>query len=154
MRFEEKKISGGELAQLNIKEMEKGASILFYVGNFADRSSADFGDFKIVEGLLVDEKADNLDALVATAEGASFIPNTMLLNMITEERIVPGKLYRIEKAWDRDEKFENGKKAKGFGFNLYELACDKDTLGKFLLRFTTCKAGKAGENKTPSKKEI
>lgn len=149
MKFEEKKVDRGELAQLNITEMEKGASILFYIGNFVDRSSAEYGDFKVVEGLLVDERARDLDALVATAEGASFIPNTMLLNMINDKKIVSGSFYRIEKAWDKDEKFENGKKAKGFGFDVFEIACDNDTLGRFLLRFTACKAGKAEEDTPP-----
>lgn len=139
--FTEKKIENAQLGQINLKELQKGQSVMFYVGGFADRTSQEYGDFRVVEGLTLDEKAASVKALVDSAEGASFIPNTMLLNMIDEQKLREGLVYRIEKAWDRDEKFAGGKKAKGFGFNVFELGCDKDTLAKLRTSFTNAKSG-------------
>lgn len=147
--FEERKIESVSLGQLNIKELAKGESVMFYVGGFADRTSADYGDFKVVEGLLLDDKSPNVKALIESGTGSSFIPNTMLLNMIEEKKLREGLLYRIEKAWDRDEKFSNGKKAKGFGFNVFELGCDKDSLGKLMAKFLEAKSSNNSDAPKP-----
>lgn len=143
--FTEKQIQNNQLAQINLKELAKGESVTFYAGSIADRNSAEYGDFKVVEGLNLDANAGSIDALVDSASGAAFIPNTMLLNMIEEGKLAAGNLYRIEKAWDRDEKFSNGKKAKGFGYNVFELGADQDTKVRLRDAFMEAKSGNKTE---------
>lgn len=140
--FTEKKVENSSLAQLNLKDMAKGDSVMFYVGGFTDRTSQEYGDFKVVEGLLLDSNSSSVSALVETATGSSFIPNTMLLNMVMELKIKEGFVYRIEKAWDRGEKFSGGKTAKGHGYNVFELGVDDGTLKGLRDAFMQVKAGK------------
>jgi hypothetical protein len=41
--------------------------------------------------------------------------------------MIEGELYRIEKAWDKGQKFNDGKKAKGWGYKVFHLAMDPQT---------------------------
>lgn len=142
--FNEQKIeNGSNLAQLTLKDVPKGQSIMFYVAGFAEKTSSEYGDFKVAEGLRLDLQAASIDALVSSGVGSSFIPNTMLLNMIEEGKLQAGKVYRIEKAWDRDDKFAGNKKAKGYGYNVFEMGVDNDTLAKLRNAFMEAKAASA-----------
>lgn len=152
--FEEKKIqSGSNLNQVQIAELEKGKSLLFFVGGFADRKSNEYGDFKVVEGLQLSLEANSIEALIDSAVGASFIPNTLLLNQIEQSLVVVGRVYRIEKAWNKDEKFADGKRAKGYGYNTFELSVDTKTLAALNTKFMAVKANEPGAEKPVSKKE-
>lgn len=142
--FNEQKIeNGSNLEQLTLKDIPKGQSIMFYVADFANKTSNEYGDFKVAEGLRLDLQAASIDALVSSGVGSSFIPNTMLLNMIEEGKLQAGKVYRIEKAWDRDDKFAGNKKAKGYGYNVFEMGADSDTLAKLRNAFMEAKAASA-----------
>lgn len=152
--FEEKKIqSGSNLNQVQIAELEKGKSILFFVGGFADRKSTEYGDFKVVEGLQLSLEAGSIESLIDSSIGASFIPNTLLLNQIEQSLIVTGRVYRIEKAWNKDEKFADGKRAKGYGYNTFELSVDTKTLAALNTKFMAVKANEPGVEKAVAKKE-
>lgn len=152
--FEEKKIqAGSNLNQIQISELEKGKSILFFIGGFADRKSNGYGDFKVVEGLQLSLDATSVDALIDSAVGASFIPNTLLLNQIEQNSMVAGRVYRIEKAWNKDEKFGDGKRAKGYGYNSFELSVDTQTLAALNNKFMSVKANEPGVEKPVAKKE-
>lgn len=152
--FEEKQIqSDGNLNRLTLADLKKGESILFFVGNFADKKSQEFGDFKSAEGLQLSLTASSVDELVNSAEGASFIPNTLLRNKIDSNLMVVGRVYRVEKAWSKDDKFADGKKAKGHGYNLFELSVDTKTLAALNTKFMAVKAGEAAPEKVVSQKE-
>lgn len=142
--FNEQKIeNGSSLEQMVLKDIPKGKSVMFYIAGFAEKTSTEYGDFKVAEGLRLDLDAASIDALVSSGVGSSFIPNTMLLNMIEEGRLQAGKVYRIEKAWDRDDKFAGNKRAKGYGYNVFEMGVDKDTLAALRNAFMEAKSATA-----------
>lgn len=145
MLFTEKKIENVAFSQIKLSELEKGDSIMFYVGMFVDRNSQDYGDFKVVEGLKLDKDSASVKQLIASAEGASFIPNTLILNMIEEKKFRDGVLYRIEKAWNKDDKFSSGKKAKGYGYTVYELTTNGEITKPLRDKFLELKSGQENE---------
>ena len=110
--------------QMDIKEMTIGDSFGFFFTSQRTATSEEYGDFIICQGLKVDLEATDIDSLVDTAGAASFIPNTLLSNKITEGALLEGELYRIEKAWDKGQKFKDGKKAKGWGYKLFSLSIE------------------------------
>jgi len=121
---EEEVVSENQHEQLDIKEMVIGESFGFFFATQRTATSEEYGDFTICQGLKVDLDATDVDALVDTATAASFIPNTLLANKITEGALLEGELYRIEKAWDKGQKFKDGKKAKGWGYKLFSLSLE------------------------------
>lgn len=141
--FEEKEISlsGGNLEKISLQELNKGESIVFYFVSTANRTSKEYGDFQVCEGLKLDVNAPGVDAMVESAVGASFVPNTFLQNAMQNGNLETGRVYRIEKAWNRDDKFGDGKKAKGYGYKVFELSIDGPTRSKLNERFTTIQAG-------------
>ena len=139
--FEEKKVEGGKFEPLKINELAKGESIAIYFGNLADRNSKEYGEFQVVEGLQVDLTSSSADELVKSAKPASFVPNTMLQNMNEQGGFVAGKLYRIVKKWERGEKFEDGKIAKGFGYEVFELKADGKTIASLKQAFVAAASG-------------
>lgn len=150
--FVEKKIENTVLEQIQLKELLKGESVLVYVASFSDRTSPEFGDFQIAESLVLDNEAPSISKMISSAKGGSFILNIMLQNMVNEGKIYEGGIFRIEKAWDKEEKFANGKRAKGYGYNVFELDADKETKSKLRDVFMKIKAGKA-EDKIEAKAE-
>ncbi len=121
---EEEVVSENQHEQLDIKEMEIGDSLGFFFVSQRTATSEEYGDFTICQGLKVDLDATSVDALVEEAKAASFIPNTLLANKIAEGALLEGELYRIEKAWDKGQKFKDGKKAKGWGYKLFSLSLE------------------------------
>jgi len=121
---EEEVVSENQHEQLDIKEMEIGDSFGFFFTSQRGATSEEYGDFVICQGLKIDLEAADVDTLVEAATAASFIPNTLLMNKITEGALLEGELYRIEKAWDKGQKFKDGKKAKGWGYKLFSLSIE------------------------------
>lgn len=150
--FAEKKIENTVLEHIQLNELPKGDSVLVYVASFSDRTSPEFGDFQIAESLVLDNDAPSISKMISSAKGGSFILNIMLQNMVNEGKIYEGGVFRIEKAWDKDEKFANGKRAKGYGYTVFELDVDKETKVKLRDAFMKIKAGKA-EDKVEAKVE-
>ncbi len=126
--FEEKEVlNENQHEQYDISALEIGESLPFYYASTRGATSEEYGDFIICQGIKVDVEASSVDALVATAAAISFIPNTLLKNKIEEGAMIEGELYRIEKAWDKGQKFKDGKKAKGWGYKVFHLAMDPQT---------------------------
>lgn len=150
--FTEKKIENAALEQIQLNELPKGESILVYVAGFSDRVSEKYGDFQVVESLVLDINAPSVTEMINSSKGGSFIPNIMLQNMVTEGKIYEGGVFRIEKAWDQGDKFAGGKQAKGYGYSVFELDVDKATKSKMRDAFMRIKAGKteAPETNTQS----
>jgi len=117
-------VSENQHEQLDIKEMTIGESFGFFFTSQRTATSEEYGDFTICQGLKIDLDAADVDTLVGAATAASFIPNTLLANKITEGALLEGELYRIEKAWDKGQKFKDGKKAKGWGYKLFSLSIE------------------------------
>ena len=123
--FNEKEVlSENQHNQFDISSLEIGESLPFYFDNTRGATSEEYGDFIIAQGLKVDIEAASVDALIESAEATSFVPNTLLNNKIDEGSLIPGELYRIEKAWDKGQKFSDGKKAKGWGYKVFHLATE------------------------------
>ena len=124
---EEEILNENQHEQYDISALEIGESLPFYYSNTRDATSDEYGDFIICQGIKVDIEAASIDALAASAKPISFIPNTLLVNKINEGAMIEGELYRIEKAWDKNQKFADGKKAKGWGYKVFHLAADPKT---------------------------
>ena len=130
--FEEKQVSaGGEYSRINLQEMEVGESFGFAFIKAESRTSEEFGDFEICAGVKFDTNAPSLDAALKDAEKASFIPNTMLQNLIDSGGLSEDGFYRIEKKWNRGDKFK-GKPAKGYGYEVFKLSVPKDFIQKVM----------------------
>lgn len=128
---EEEVLSENQHEQLDIAALEIGESIAFYFDNTADRTSAEYGDFIVCQGLKVELEHDGLEELLAHAQPASFIPNKLLVNKIDDGSMITGELYRIEKAWDKGQVFSDKKKAKGWGYKVFHLSADPATRAAF-----------------------
>ncbi len=126
--FQEKEVlNENQHEQFDISALEIGESLSFYFDNTRNATSEEYGDFIICQGIKVDIEAASLDALTASASAISFIPNVLLRNKIDENAMIQQELYRIEKAWDKGQKFNDGKKAKGWGYKVFHLATDPKT---------------------------
>jgi|SaaInl8_200m_RNA_FD_contig_21_23347_length_546_multi_8_in_0_out_0_1 hypothetical protein len=115
--------------QFKLQDLEKGESLGFYWVNMRTATSDEYGDFNVMEGLQVDLTADSEEAILESAKAISTVPNTMLQNNIDQGGMVRGDLYRLEKAWDKGEKFKTGK-AKGYGYNTYRIKAPESLLNK------------------------
>lgn len=125
---EEKVVSENQHETITLKELDVNESILFYFDNLRDATSDEYGDFKICQGLKLDLTASNEADLLDSAVAASFIPNTLLTNKLDQNSFVRGEVYRVEHAWTRGQKFSNGQKAKGEGYELYRIKLGEGTL--------------------------
>lgn len=140
---EEKELQqSGALRRLNLnEELNKEESVYIYVGRFETRSSREYGDFTALDGLLIDNDAKSLNEAIEESEGISLIPNAMLLNLIKNDTIVAGRVYRVMKAWDRGEKFGDGRQAKGYGYKVFEVSSDASTRSSLKAKFQAIISG-------------
>jgi len=153
---EEEVVSENQHEQLDIKEMTIGQSFGYFFTSQRTATSEEYGDFVICQGLKVDLEASDVDTLVETATAASFIPNTLLANKIDEGALLEGELYRIEKAWDKGQKFKDGKKAKGWGYKLFSLSLEpvvkKQLSDAYKAKINPVKSEESGGEETPKGK--
>lgn len=166
MNFEAKKIESNLAVykQIALQELAVGESICFFLFDMESRMSEQYGEFSVCVGLLVDENKPDMEQLLQHAEIASFIPNTQLTNMLEDEVLSSGNLYRITKSWDRGQKFKDGKVAKGYGYNVDLLKLGLQDISNFNTRFTKLRAEsaqnadeveeKAAPKKTSGKAEL
>jgi len=119
--FEEQQVlSENQHEQGDIRqELGLNESIGFFWTTIKEATSEEYGDFIICQGLKVNLSAGSVDELLETATPYSFIPNVLLNNKIEDGSFATNELYRIEKTWDKGQKFKDGTKAKGYGFTLY-----------------------------------
>ncbi len=113
------------------EELDIGDSFCIYFKETATANSPEYGEFTVVNGVKFDCSAKTEAELENSMELASFVPNTLLLNKIASGTMRPGNAYRIEKAWNRGDKYEGNKKAKGYGYKLFKLNASDALLQKF-----------------------
>ena len=147
---EEKVLSENQHEQGDIQGMEIGDSVGFYFDNTKTGNSSEYGEFTIAQGLKVDLTSNSTDDLINNATPFSFIPNTLLKNKIAEGGFLKGEIYRIEKAWNKGQEFKDGKKAKGYGFELFHLKAGTDLTDGLKKRYgAALGGGAAGLTETP-----
>ena len=131
--FEEQELQGsspyGKYAPN--EELEIGESFCFYFKETSTGNSAEYGEFTLMNGVMFDCKADTEDKLMTSAELRSFVPNTLLLNKLAAGQMRPGQAYRIEKKWNRGDKYNGNQKAKGYGYGVFKLNASDELLSKF-----------------------
>lgn len=123
--FEEKKVEGKFADTIKLADMNIGESIVFYFGLSKDLPANEFGESVVWEGLRLDTTKANPKEAIESSIFVSLWPNTQLRRMNASGSIITGRLYRIEKAWNRGDKFK-GKPAKGFGYNVFELNLNEE----------------------------
>lgn len=123
--FEEKKVEGKFADTIKLADMNIGESVVFYFGLFKDLPANEFGESVVWEGLQLDTTKASPKEAVENSIFVSLWPNTQLRRMNASGSIIAGRLYRIEKAWNRGDKFK-GKPAKGFGYNVFELNLNEE----------------------------
>lgn len=134
--FQEKKVvTGGQHEQIKLQELEIGSSVTLFIKGFREGTSDEFGDYVIAQGLALDVDASDEATLINTAYLGSFILNTMLSNMRNDGKLEINKIYRLEKAWDRGQKLKSGKKAKGFGYEVFNLEVAPSMIQKLVSKY-------------------
>lgn len=116
---ESEALSSSRHKQIAMKDLPLNSSIAFYFDNTADKTSTEYGAFVVCQGLQIDLGAANINELLKGAVPASFIPNTLLSNKLKDRSMTTNECYRIEKTWDKGQKFKDGTKAKGYGYTVY-----------------------------------
>lgn len=119
--FETEKMEGkSPYKDLKLGDQENGYSLTFYYDNKTKATSADYGDFEILQGLRFDHTLNSMDDMVNGAELVSFVPNTMLRNLMANGGMVRGEAYILTKKWTKGDKFDK-KKALGHGFEVQRI---------------------------------
>jgi len=120
--FEEEEIKGNSpYKEHEIAKYEKGQSLGFVYFSEKVATSNEYGDFAVWEGVTFDFNADTEEALFASLELGSIIPNKLLLGKQENGAVIRGELYRIEKSWSKGDTYDGNKTAKGHGFSLFHL---------------------------------
>jgi len=104
----------------NFEFTKKGDTIDFFWVDTAERVSQQYGTFEVLLGLKLNDLS-SVDAAVKSAELMSLIPHTIIRNRIEDGTMVKEELYRITRAWDRGEKFADGRIAKSYGYDIKHL---------------------------------
>ena len=129
--FEEEVVKGNSpYGENKIAEYEKGQSIGFMYVNEKTANSSEYGEFKVWQGVTFDPAAETEAELLKSLALGSIIPNMLLCNKQDNGAIIPGEMYRIEKAWNKGDTFDGNKKAKGHGYVLYHLKLSTAILKK------------------------
>lgn len=126
---EEKVEQSGIFEQKDLKDLTPniGDDIGFYFYSVETRTSDEYGEFIISEGLLVDLKASSVEKMIETAKPINFIPRTVLENKYKEGAFNAGELYRIEKTVNRGDMIK-GKKVRYYAWDLFRINAGADTL--------------------------
>lgn len=132
---EQKVVSGGNYKQISLSELAIGESCTFFIESFKNGTSEEFGPFTSAKGLQLDIESKNEASFIESAELATFILNTMLSNMRDEGKLEINSLYRIEKAWDRGQKLSGGRKAKGYGYEVFKLSASPSLIDKLASQY-------------------
>ena len=104
---------------LQLSVQENGFNFAFYYDNKKTATSQEHGDFEILQGLQLNLSLSTQDEIIEKSELASFIPNTMLRNLMANSGLVRGEAYVVTKKWSRGDLIPGRgpkDKAKGHGF--------------------------------------
>jgi len=147
---EQEVLNQNQHKQIPLQELPINTSIGFYFDNTKEATSQEYGDFTVCQGLEVDLSSQTVDELIETAQPASFIPNTLLLNKLSSGAMIPGEVYRIEKVWDRFQKFKDGTKAKGYGYALFHQEVGPQVKSKLAAAYKQKIAAAFNASETPA----
>lgn len=153
--FEEIKVQSGAFRQIDLsKDLMKNQSMYFYIGSVQQKTSQSYGDFLVLEGVELDAASNTAEDMINKGDGASFVANTLIKNLLETGSITEGKTYRIVKKWSRGDEFENGKQAKGHGYEFYEQKLSLDQTTKLHNIYTKTKSGEIRADNTSPKETL
>lgn len=119
--FETEVVDGkSPYTDMKLGDQDNGFTCTFYYDNKAKATSADYGDFEILQGVGFDHNLDSMEDMLAGARLISMIPNTMLKNLIANGGMARGEAYIVTKKWTKGDKFNN-KKALGHGYEVQRI---------------------------------
>lgn len=108
-------------AIVKINEMAIGDTLFFFYTNRKEINDTTYGNFEVWQGLRLDVTKSNEDELVMTSDAVSFAVNTFLKNLEKSNLVTFNNLYKIQKEWNKGDKFAGGKVAKGYGYKVSRL---------------------------------
>ena len=117
-------------AEFKIGEMEIKEAIGFMQFTKATATSAEYGDFQIEQGVRFDTEAQTEDELLASLSLVGIIFNTQLRNFVKNGAIRYETPYIISKAWNKGDKYDGNKRAKGNGFKVQKVGLPTPLLEK------------------------
>lgn len=139
---------------MKLGDQENGFSLTFYYDNKTKATSADYGDFEILQGVSFDHTLGSMDEMLSGAELVSFVPNTMLKNLMANGGMVRGEAYIITKKWTKGDKFGN-KKALGHGYEVQRIKAPDSFLAQLKAKHKALlPEGLDTETVTPEEPEI
>ena len=109
---------------LQIGDADNGTTWYWFYDNKTTANSRDYGEFTILQGVSFDGTKKTIEDILSTAKLASFIPNTLIHNIIKQGGLARGEAYKIVKKWSKDDKYDvkdPKKRAKGHGFEFFRL---------------------------------
>jgi hypothetical protein len=107
---------------MKLGDQANGFSFTFYYDNKTSANSQEFGEFEILQGVGFNHTLATTDEMLANAEIISFVPNTMLKNLIANGGMARGEAYIITKKWTKGDAIPNSKqKAKGHGYEVQRI---------------------------------
>lgn len=104
---------------LQLSAQSNGFSFAFFYDNKKTANSQEHGEFEILQGLQLDLSLSTQTEIIEKSELASFIPNTMLRNLMANGGLIRGEAYIVTKKWSKGDLIPGRgpkDKAKGHGF--------------------------------------
>lgn len=130
--FQEEELKGSSPYEpFALNELEKGESVCFYFKETQEVTSPEYGEFTVMNGVRFDCSASTEEELEKSMKCISMPANTLLLNKIVSGVMRPGIAYRLEKAWNKGDKYDGNKKARGHGYKVFKLNASDELLRKF-----------------------
>ncbi len=134
MAFEKEKVEGNSAyTDMKLGDQENGFVITFYYDNKATATSADYGDFEILQGIGMQFEAETEAQLLNETKLISFVPNTMIKNLLASGGLTRGETYIVTKKWTKGDSFGK-KKAKGHGYDIQHVKLPDNLLDQLKAR--------------------
>lgn len=115
---------------------ERGQTLFFMMTGTGTRTSTQYGEFEVIEGVSFDPNAVG-DGFKESIKLISFTSNTVLQNLVKFGKMRVNGLYKVVLEVPKDEKFENesGKieKSKYNRFVTYPVSCNDEVKLQALL---------------------
>lgn len=122
---------------VKINEMPIGEALFFFYTNRKEIENTAYGNFEVWQGLELDVTKSNENDLIMYSKAVSFAVNTFLKNLEKSNLVVFNNLYKIQKEWNKGDKFTGGKVAKGYGYKVSRLKITHDFVKKLSEHYTT-----------------
>ena len=136
--FETEEVNGNSpYTDLKIGEQDNGFKLGFLYLARDKATSAEYGEFKIWQGLSFDPTAETEEALIGSLALASLIPNTMLQNFEKNGAFSFETPYILTKKWTKGDKYDGNKRAKGHGWGVEKVKLPTSILDKMVAFHTS-----------------